>query len=93
MHSAFDYAGQKCSAASRVLVHESIHDGLLERLAGAVEVLEVGPAERMSIDVPAVIVGTLTPGGTRQVVGDVPGLREAALANHTAHVRVAIPND
>ncbi|HVL95880.1 MAG TPA: aldehyde dehydrogenase family protein [Solirubrobacteraceae bacterium] len=53
--SAFDYAGQKCSAASRLLVHDSIHDALLERLAGAVEVLEVGPPERLSIDVPAVI--------------------------------------
>ena len=29
--SAFVYAGQKCSAASRVLVHEAIADALLER--------------------------------------------------------------
>ena len=35
---AFVYAGQKCSAASRVLVHEAIADALLERVAGAVEV-------------------------------------------------------
>jgi RHH-type proline utilization regulon transcriptional repressor/proline dehydrogenase/delta 1-pyrroline-5-carboxylate dehydrogenase len=53
--SAFVYAGQKCSAAARVLVHEAIHDGLVERLAGAVEVLEVGQAERLDIDVPPVI--------------------------------------
>jgi len=53
--SAFVYAGQKCSAAARVLVHEAIHDGLIERLAGAVEVLEVGQAERLDIDVPPVI--------------------------------------
>ena len=53
--SAFLYAGQKCSAAARVLCHEAIHDGLLERLAGAVEVLEVGQAERLDIDVPPVI--------------------------------------
>ena len=44
--SAFNYAGQKCSAAARVLVHEAIHDALLERLGGAVEVLEVGQASR-----------------------------------------------
>src|SRR3712207_1975557 len=55
VRSAFVYAGQKCSAASRVLVHEALHDGLVERLAGAVEVLEVGQAERLDIDVPAVI--------------------------------------
>jgi RHH-type proline utilization regulon transcriptional repressor/proline dehydrogenase/delta 1-pyrroline-5-carboxylate dehydrogenase len=53
--SAFAYAGQKCSAAARVLVHEAIHDGLLERLAGAIEVLEVGQAEDLGVDVPPVI--------------------------------------
>jgi RHH-type transcriptional regulator, proline utilization regulon repressor / proline dehydrogenase / delta 1-pyrroline-5-carboxylate dehydrogenase len=53
--SAFVYAGQKCSAAARVLCHEAVHDGLVERLAGAVEVLEVGQAERLDIDVPPVI--------------------------------------
>ncbi|MDX6716254.1 MAG: RHH-type transcriptional regulator, proline utilization regulon repressor / proline dehydrogenase, partial [Baekduia sp.] len=53
--SAFDYAGQKCSAASRVLVHEAVHDALLERLAGAVEVLAVGQADDLEVDVPAVI--------------------------------------
>ena len=53
--SAFTYAGQKCSAASRVLAHEAIHDGLIERLAGAVEVLEVAPADQLTVDVPAVI--------------------------------------
>ena len=53
--SAFTFAGQKCSAAARVLVHESIHDALVERLAGAIELLEVAPAERPPIDVPAVI--------------------------------------
>jgi RHH-type proline utilization regulon transcriptional repressor/proline dehydrogenase/delta 1-pyrroline-5-carboxylate dehydrogenase len=53
--SAFLYAGQKCSAAARVLCHEAIHDALLERLAGAIEVLEVGQAEDLEIDVPPVI--------------------------------------
>jgi RHH-type proline utilization regulon transcriptional repressor/proline dehydrogenase/delta 1-pyrroline-5-carboxylate dehydrogenase len=55
MRSAFTYAGQKCSAAARVLCHEAIHDALLHRLAGAVEVLEVGQAEDLAIDVPPVI--------------------------------------
>jgi RHH-type transcriptional regulator, proline utilization regulon repressor / proline dehydrogenase / delta 1-pyrroline-5-carboxylate dehydrogenase len=55
VRSAFIYAGQKCSAAARVLCHEAIHDALVERLAGAVEVLEVGQAEDLSIDVPPVI--------------------------------------
>jgi len=53
--SAFLYAGQKCSAASRVLVHEAIADALLERVAGAVDVLVVGQADTFGIDVPPVI--------------------------------------
>jgi RHH-type transcriptional regulator, proline utilization regulon repressor / proline dehydrogenase / delta 1-pyrroline-5-carboxylate dehydrogenase len=53
--SAYGYAGQKCSAADRVLVHERIHDRLRERLAGAVELLRVGPAEDFATDVPALI--------------------------------------
>src|SRR5215218_3586352 len=53
--SAFDYAGQKCSAASRVLVHEALADDLLERLGGAAGVLEVGPADAWGTDVPPVI--------------------------------------
>jgi RHH-type transcriptional regulator, proline utilization regulon repressor / proline dehydrogenase / delta 1-pyrroline-5-carboxylate dehydrogenase len=53
--SAFLYSGQKCSAAARVLVHEAIADALLERLAGAVEVLRVGQAAEFGTDVPPVI--------------------------------------
>ncbi|HEX8103092.1 MAG TPA: aldehyde dehydrogenase family protein [Solirubrobacteraceae bacterium] len=53
--SAFAYAGQKCSAAARVLVHEAVHDALVERLAGAVEVLDVGQADDLATEVPPVI--------------------------------------
>jgi RHH-type proline utilization regulon transcriptional repressor/proline dehydrogenase/delta 1-pyrroline-5-carboxylate dehydrogenase len=53
--SAFAYAGQKCSAASRVLVHEAIADQLLERLSGAVRVMVIGQAEQLGSDVPPVI--------------------------------------
>src|SRR4051812_18597 len=55
VQSAFGYAGQKCSAASRVIVHEAIHDTLVERLAGAIAVLEVGQAGDFATDVPPVI--------------------------------------
>jgi RHH-type proline utilization regulon transcriptional repressor/proline dehydrogenase/delta 1-pyrroline-5-carboxylate dehydrogenase len=53
--SAFAYAGQKCSAASRVLAHEAIFEQLLERVAGAVRVLVVGQAAELGTDVPPVI--------------------------------------
>ncbi len=55
VHSAFGFAGQKCSAAARVLAHEAIHDALVERLTGAIEVLDVGQAERFATEVPPVI--------------------------------------
>src|SRR4029079_4232969 len=55
VQSAFVYAGQKCSAASRVLVHEAIAAPLLERIAGAVDGLLVGQADTFGPDVPPVI--------------------------------------
>jgi RHH-type proline utilization regulon transcriptional repressor/proline dehydrogenase/delta 1-pyrroline-5-carboxylate dehydrogenase len=55
VHSAFGFAGQKCSAAARVLAHEAVADKLVERLAGAVEVLTVGQADRFDTEVPPVI--------------------------------------
>jgi RHH-type transcriptional regulator, proline utilization regulon repressor / proline dehydrogenase / delta 1-pyrroline-5-carboxylate dehydrogenase len=55
VRSAFSYAGQKCSAASRVLVHRAIADELERRLAGAVACLRVGPADDFATDVPALI--------------------------------------
>jgi len=53
--SAFAYAGQKCSAASRLLVHEAIADELIERVATAVEALEVGVPEAFGTVVGPVI--------------------------------------
>jgi RHH-type proline utilization regulon transcriptional repressor/proline dehydrogenase/delta 1-pyrroline-5-carboxylate dehydrogenase len=55
VRSAFSYAGQKCSAAARGLVHEGIMDRLVERLAGAVQILRVGPADDFATEVPALI--------------------------------------
>ncbi|HEX3804961.1 MAG TPA: aldehyde dehydrogenase family protein [Solirubrobacteraceae bacterium] len=55
VNSAFGFAGQKCSAASRVLVDHAIADELNERLAGAVATLRVGPAEDFTSDLSVVI--------------------------------------
>jgi RHH-type proline utilization regulon transcriptional repressor/proline dehydrogenase/delta 1-pyrroline-5-carboxylate dehydrogenase len=43
--SAFGYQGQKCSAASRLILLEEIHDRLLSRLVEAVQSLKIGPPE------------------------------------------------
>jgi RHH-type proline utilization regulon transcriptional repressor/proline dehydrogenase/delta 1-pyrroline-5-carboxylate dehydrogenase len=53
--SAFSYAGQKCSAAARVLVHEAIADALIDRVAGAARTLVVGQADALGTDVPPLI--------------------------------------
>ncbi len=55
MRSAFAYAGQKCSAASRVLAHAAVADVVRDRLAGAVETLQVGQADAFGVDVGPVI--------------------------------------
>ncbi|MCK9520430.1 MAG: bifunctional proline dehydrogenase/L-glutamate gamma-semialdehyde dehydrogenase, partial [Dehalococcoidia bacterium] len=53
--SAFGYAGQKCSACSRVIVVGSAYDEFRTRLAVAVESLHVGPPEDPYTYVPPVI--------------------------------------
>lgn len=45
MHSAFGYAGQKCSACSRVIVLDGVHDKFVERLVEATKSLQVGGAD------------------------------------------------
>ena len=53
--SAFGYAGQKCSAASRVVVVGTARDEFRTRLAAAVESLHVGPPDDPFTVVPPVI--------------------------------------
>jgi len=53
--SAFAYAGQKCSAAARVLAAREIYEPLCERLAGAARVLVVGQAQELDTQVPPLI--------------------------------------
>ena len=49
--SAFGYAGQKCSAASRLVVVDAVHDQVVERLVRAAQELHVGHPRDMSVDV------------------------------------------
>ncbi|MDU9005963.1 aldehyde dehydrogenase family protein [Sedimentitalea todarodis] len=42
--SAFGGTGQKCTAASRLIVHEAIHDAFVEKLVAAAQALKVGHA-------------------------------------------------
>ena len=53
--SAFGYAGQKCSACSRVIVLEDAYEEFLARLIEAAKSLKVGPAEDPATDIGPVI--------------------------------------
>lgn len=43
-NAAFGATGQKCTAASRLIVHEAIHDAFVDKLAVAANALKVGHA-------------------------------------------------
>ena len=55
MHGAFGYAGQKCSACSRVIVLDAAHDRFMERLIESVRSAGVGPADNPATSIPPVI--------------------------------------
>jgi RHH-type proline utilization regulon transcriptional repressor/proline dehydrogenase/delta 1-pyrroline-5-carboxylate dehydrogenase len=55
VQSAFGYAGQKCSACSRVIVVDQIYDRFLERLIETTQSLIVGEADLPSTQVGPVI--------------------------------------
>ena len=85
--SAFGYAGQKCSACSRVIVPESLHDAFVARLVEATRSLKVAPAEDAGCTVGPVIdadayqriLGTIDKGkseGRLIYGGDVAALKD-----------------
>lgn len=45
LHSAFGFQGQKCSACSRVIVHQSCYDEFKHRLVEATRSILIGPAD------------------------------------------------
>ena len=53
--SSFGYAGQKCSAAARIIVHRSVHDEVVERMIGAATELRVAHPRQMATQVGPVI--------------------------------------
>ena len=55
IYSAFGYAGQKCSAASRLIVMSSIYDATLERLSEATRELVIGHPGASGVTVGPVI--------------------------------------
>jgi RHH-type proline utilization regulon transcriptional repressor/proline dehydrogenase/delta 1-pyrroline-5-carboxylate dehydrogenase len=80
--SAFGYAGQKCSAAARVIGVGSIFDALVERLVGATKLIAVGSPRDM-----ATVVGPLIDEDAFDRVH-----RYQALAEHVALRRDDVPS-
>ena len=82
VHSAFGYSGQKCSACSRVIVLDAIHDQFLDRLVEATRTLCVGAA-----DDPATQVGPLIDEEARDRVLEAVG---QGLAHQEVNVVLAV---
>jgi len=53
--SAFGYQGQKCSACSRLIVHEKVYDAFIPMLVRKAEGIKVGPSMHPSNDMGPVI--------------------------------------
>lgn len=85
LQSAYGFAGQKCSAASRALVHERVADALAERLVGALDTLLVGQAEAFGTDVPPLIEASARERVLRYAAG-------AAATGATIHRTLDVPD-
>lgn len=59
-NAAFGGTGQKCTAASRLIVHEAVHDAFVEKLVAAARALKVGHALEAGVQIgPVVSAGQL----------------------------------
>jgi RHH-type transcriptional regulator, proline utilization regulon repressor / proline dehydrogenase / delta 1-pyrroline-5-carboxylate dehydrogenase len=77
--SAFGYAGQKCSACSRVIVPEPLHDAFVDRLVKATRSLKIAPAEDAGSGFGPVIDQEAYK-RLQQVIADGPALAKLAYA-------------
>ncbi len=53
--SAFGYQGQKCSACSRLILHEKVYGAFLDKIVERTQALRIGPAEDPANDMGPVI--------------------------------------
>jgi 1-pyrroline-5-carboxylate dehydrogenase len=81
--SAYGYSGQKCSAASRAILHEDVYDELLDKVLERARGLKIGTPETPDVNVGPVIsepqfekVSGYVDAGKREgerLLGDDPG--------------------
>ncbi|MGH9188870.1 MAG: proline dehydrogenase family protein [Acidimicrobiales bacterium] len=77
--SAFGYSGQKCSACSRLIVLEEVHDQMVERLVARARELRVGPPSEMGVDM-GPLIDEEAYVRVRSYVDAAPGQGRVALA-------------
>jgi 1-pyrroline-5-carboxylate dehydrogenase len=53
--SAYGYAGQKCSAASRAILHSDVHDEVLQKVVEKAQALKIGVPESPDVNMGPVI--------------------------------------
>ena len=83
LDSAFAYQGQKCSALSRLILLETNHDAVLERLIAAAASLRIGAPEEPGVSIGPVIDET----AQRRILEYIEiGKREAKLVYQAATV-------
>jgi RHH-type proline utilization regulon transcriptional repressor/proline dehydrogenase/delta 1-pyrroline-5-carboxylate dehydrogenase len=85
VQSAFRSAGQRCSALRLLCVHESVADGVIEMIAGALKELNVGDPAQLATDVGPVIDAEAFDG----LGGHVARLRREAVLIGEAPLRAA----
>ncbi len=77
--SAFDSAGQRCSALRVLCLQDDVADRVLAMLRGALAELAVGNPDRLSIDIGPVISGAAQAG----IAGHVEAMRAAGHPTHS----------
>jgi aldehyde dehydrogenase (NAD+) len=88
----FSRQGQSCTAASRIFVHESIHDGFIDRLKGKVDAMKMGDPLDEATDIGTIVskqqfdkvksyiaIGETIPGATALKCSAMP--KDAKLAH------------
>jgi RHH-type proline utilization regulon transcriptional repressor/proline dehydrogenase/delta 1-pyrroline-5-carboxylate dehydrogenase len=83
LYSAFGFSGQKCSALSRLIVLEEIHDKLVERLLSAAAALPIGDPS-----LPGTVVSPVIDADAKKKILSLieQGKKESTLAWQSPHV-------
>ncbi len=92
--SAFGTTGQRCTAASRVIVHRAVYDEVQRRLVSAAEAMRIGPGWESSTDVgPLINRAALDKVASYTEIGKGEGAKLLTGGEAVAGGRVLLPSD